>query len=203
MMNKATPLTFAALAALTLGLGACHRAPADLSTAPIANAHIGGAFSLVDQDGHRVTDKSYAGKFRMIYFGYTFCPDACPTDLQLLMAGYRKFEHDDPQDAAKLQPIFITVDPERDTPAKMKAYVNAFHPHLVGLTGTVAEIEAVTSPNAYAAVHQKLPPGPNGQYLIDHGRYALLFGPNGEPIMILNTQGTAAQITTELETWVR
>jgi protein SCO1/2 len=200
MMNRRA--IFGALALVTcIGLSSCHRGPADLSTAPLAGARIGGPFSLINQDGKRVTDHDYSGKFRIMYFGYTFCPDACPTDVQHLMAGFKKFEHDDADDAAKLQPIFISIDPARDTPAKVKAFVNAFHPRLIGLTGTEAEVAAVAK--EYASVSQKQAPGPNGQYLVDHSRTAILFGPKGEPIMILSQDGPPAKIADELATWVR
>jgi len=200
MMNKKVLTDVLALLAL-VGLSDCHRGPADLSTAPLAGAHVGGAFSLVNQDGARVTDRDFAGKFRIIYFGYTFCPDACPTDVQHLLSGFRQFERDDPSDAAKVQPIFISVDPTRDTPSKLKSFVAAFHPRLIGLTGSEAEVAAAAK--AYAAVYQKQPPGPNGQYLVDHSRVAMLFGPHGEPIMILASEGAPQTIANELATWVR
>ncbi len=200
MMNKKF-LNLALALVLLTGLSACHPGPADLTKAPLAGAHIGGPFSLINEDGKRVTEKDFAGAFRIMYFGYSFCPDACPNDVQHLMAGFRQFERDHPEDARKIQPIFISIDPLRDTPAKLKAFTAAFHPRLIGLTGTEAEIAAVAA--RYASVYQKQPPGPNGQYLVDHSRVAMLFGPHGEPVIILSAEGKPQKIADELALWVR
>jgi protein SCO1/2 len=117
------------------------------------------------------------------------------------MAGFAQFERDDPADAAKLQPLFISVDPARDTPARLKTFTAAFHPRLLGLTGSDEAIAAAAK--EYAAVYQRGTPAPNGQYLVDHSRTAILFGPHGEPIMILSQDGTPDKIARELATWVR
>src|SRR6185369_14158786 len=102
--------------------------------APLKGARIGGPFALVDQNGRTVRDSDFAGRYRLVYFGYSYCPDVCPTDLQSIGQAMRQFEKSDPGRAAEVQPIFITVDPERDTPPVLKAYVAAFHPRLIGLT---------------------------------------------------------------------
>ena len=109
---------------------------------PLKGATMGGPFTLTDQNGRRVSDRDFAGKYRLVYFGYTFCPDVCPVDLQVIGAGLRRFEASDPARAARVQPIFITVDPARDTPAVLRQYVAAFHPRLIGLTGSAEEIAA-------------------------------------------------------------
>src|ERR1044072_7444599 len=113
------------------------------AAAPRQGATMGGPFTLTDQNGRRVSDRDFAGKYRLIYFGYTFCPDVCPVDMQAIGAGLRQFEADQPARAARLQPIFITVDPARDTPPVLRQFVAAFHPRLIGLTGSEAEIAAV------------------------------------------------------------
>lgn len=192
--------TFAFAAALALlALGGCHRG-ASIDKAPLAGAAIGGPFTLVDQDGRTVTDRDFAGRYRAIYFGYTYCPDVCPTTLQSLMAGYRKFagRGTDP----RLVPIFISVDPARDTPAVLKPYVAAFGPDLVGLTGTPAEIARVAK--AYGTYFKAQPPakGASG-YLVDHSSQAMLFGPDGKPIAILPTEQGPDAVATELDKWVR
>ncbi len=168
---------------------------------PLEGARMGGAFSLVNQDGHRVTDQHFAGQYRLIYFGYTFCPDVCPVDVQRLMAGFRQFETDAPEMAKKVQPIFITVDPERDTPAMLKQFVSAFHPRLTGLTGTPAEI--ADTAKHYAVVYQKSPGTTPGSYLVDHSRTAVLYNPQGKPISLVPQDGTPAAIAGELERWVK
>src|SRR3954467_15628959 len=94
---------------------------------PLAGAAIGGPFTLVDQNGRTVSDRDFAGKYRIVYFGYTHCPDVCPTDLATISQALSSFEKSDPKRAARVQPIFITVDPQRDTPAVLKEYLRAFH----------------------------------------------------------------------------
>ena len=117
-----------------LALSAC-TASAPPAKPPLEGARIGGPFALTDQNGQAVTERSFAGKYRIMYFGYTFCPDVCPTDVQAIGAAVKKLEASDPALAAKIVPVFVTVDPARDTPAVLKQFVSAFHPRLVGLTG--------------------------------------------------------------------
>jgi protein SCO1 len=194
-MNK--PRLLAALVALLL-VPACQSQPAE---PPLAGARIGGPFSLIDQDGRRVTDAQFAGRYRLIYFGYTFCPDVCPTDMLNVGKGLSLFEQQAPAAAAKVQPIFITVDPERDTPAVLKAWVAAFHPRLIGLTGTPAEIAAVAK--EYAVIYQKAQtPGTTG-YLMDHSRTTVLFGPQGQPLALIPQDETPQAVADELAKWVR
>jgi protein SCO1 len=182
-----------------VSLSACQ--PAATAPPPLEGARMGGAFSLVNQDGVRVTDRQFAGHYRLIYFGYTFCPDVCPVDVQRLMAGFRKFEADAPEKAKKVQPFFITVDPERDTPAVLKQFVAAFHPRLMGLTGTAAEIAETAK--RYAIVYEKSAGTTPGSYLVDHSRTAVLYGPDGKPISLIPQDGTPAAIAGELERWVK
>src|SRR3546814_14600357 len=99
-----------------------------------------GGFTLTNQDGERVADTDFAGRYRLVYFGFTYCPDVCPVDLQIIGQALRQLEQNHPEVAARVQPSFISVDPERDTPPVLKEYVAAFHPRLVGLTGTPEEI---------------------------------------------------------------
>src|SRR5689334_4597906 len=97
------------LLALPLLLAACGQSAAPPSQAPLAGARIGGPFTLVNQDGRQVSDRDFAGRYRLMYFGYTYCPDVCPVDLQKLMAGYKQLEGSDPEIAAKIAPIFVSV----------------------------------------------------------------------------------------------
>jgi protein SCO1 len=198
VMNMRTALVALLLAALPLG--GCGSAPSQQP--PLAGAAIGGPFALTDQDGKPVTDKDFAGKYRAIYFGYSFCPDVCPTTLQVLMQGYHAFAKDSPEGAAKLVPIFISVDPDRDTPAVLKQYVSAFGPELKGLTGSPAEIAKVAK--EYAVSYSKEPPakGSTG-YLMDHSSVVILFGPDGKPITMVPTDQGAKTVTDTLGQWVR
>lgn len=189
---------FKSLAAALL-LGGCGtQAP---EAPPLAGARIGGPFTLVAEDGRTVTDKDYAGKYRLIYFGYSFCPDVCPVDVQKLMQGYKAFEASDAAAAKRLQPLFITVDPERDTPEILTEFTAAFHPRLIGLTGSAEQIAAAakTFAVAYSKGEAKTP----GAYLVDHSRVAMLFAPDGAPIAIVSHDGSTQEIAAEFAKWVK
>jgi protein SCO1/2 len=190
------PLAFAWLA--SLALAAC--SPAGGSEPPLQGARIGGPFTLTDQNGARFDSRSLQGRYRIVYFGYTFCPDVCPVDLQQIGLAMTRLEASDPELARRVQPIFITTDPERDTPAVLKEFVAAFHPRLVGLTGTPQEIAAVSKAHAVYGMKQETK-GASG-YLVNHSRMALLFGPKGEPIAILPHEEGADAILAELKKWV-
>lgn len=168
---------------------------------PLQGARIGGPFTLTDQNGRRVSDTDFAGKYRLVYFGFTFCPDVCPVDLQTVGLGLRQLERSDPATAAKVQPIFISVDPERDTPAALKPYVAAFHPRLIGLTGTPDQIAKVAKSFAIYYVKEEKP-GAEG-YLVNHSRMVLLFGPKGEPIAIVPHDQGPETMAAELKRWVK
>jgi len=168
----------------------------------LAGASLGGPFALVDQNGQTVRDTDFAGRYRLVYFGYAFCPDVCPTDLALLGRGLKAFEASDAARAARVAPIFITIDPQRDTPAVLKPFVAAFHPRLVGLTGTPEQIAAVAK--AHGVYARRMDTGDPENYLMDHSAMVYLYGPDGKPIAFLPHQGlTAAAITQLLATHVR
>jgi protein SCO1/2 len=189
---------------LTL-LVACSAAPDGNGAAdaepPLAGAQIGGTFTLTNQDGVRMSEDEFKGKYRIIYFGYSYCPDVCPIDLSNLMLGLKLAEKGDPALAEKVQPIFISVDPERDTPAVLKQYVSAFHPRLIGLTGTPEEIAAVAK--KYLIIYDIRKDEGSSEYLVDHSRQAYLFGPEGEPLALLPIDGTPEDIADEINRWVK
>ena len=135
--------------------------------------HVGGPFSLIDHAGRRRTDADFHGRLVLLYFGYTYCPDICPTDLaQIALAIDRLGSAGD-----EVQPLFISVDPERDTPGVLAPYVAMFHPRLIGLTGTPEEIRAVA--DAYLAYYARYTPPGGGPYLIDHTGFTYLLGRDG------------------------
>jgi protein SCO1 len=136
------------------------------------SADVGGPFQLVDQDGHAVTDATYRGKPLLMYFGYTSCPDVCPVDLAKIVQVSRSVRD---STGITVTPVFVTVDPARDTAARMKAYVRAFGPDVVGLTGSDAQVQRVT--DAYHVYFNKVPA--NGTYLMDHSTVLYLVGPDG------------------------
>jgi len=168
---------------------------------PLAGAKIGGAFTLTDQNGKTVRDSDFAGKYRIVYFGYTYCPDVCPTDMAKIGQAMKLLDQQAPRVAAKVVPIFITVDPERDTPAVIKQFVANFHPRIVGLTGSPQAIAAVAK--NYAIYFNKQPPAAGGGYMVDHVAIAYLMGPNGEPIATLPIDKDGAAIAEQVQHWVR
>lgn len=194
-MNSLTSGLAAAL--LALSLGGCEAMPAK---PPLEGAAIGGPFTLIDQNGRTVRDSDFNGKFRLVYFGYSYCPDVCPTDLQRLGAALRAIEKSDPALGAKLVPIFISVDPERDTPPVIKAFVANFHSRMVGLTGSPEAIAKVAK--EYGAAYKKMPPAtPGGAYLVDHVAVTYLMGRKGEPLALLSQDMSPDQIVAEIRRW--
>lgn len=139
-----------------------------------AAAPAAGHFNLVDHNGNKVTDADYAGKYRLVYFGFTYCPDMCPTGLQSMSRAMDLLG----DKAAKVQPLFITIDPERDTPAVMKDYVSNFHPSIIGLTGTHAEVDAAAK--AYNVYYKKAEQVDDDNYMMDHSTIIFLISPEGK-----------------------
>ena len=135
-----------------------------------------GPFTLIDQEGNERTSRSFQGKYQLLYFGYSFCPDLCPTTLAVMAQAMDKMG----TDADRIVPTFITIDPERDTPAALKTYMAAFGPRFVGLTGTVAEIAAVEK--EYRAYARKEPSDSKGNYGFEHSSVIYLIGPDGRLI---------------------
>ncbi len=138
-------------------------------------ANIGGAFTLTDHNGKRVSEKDYAGKFMLVFFGFTHCPDVCPTELQVISAALDKLG-----DKAKaIQPLFVTVDPERDNAEILGEYVSNFHDSIMGLTGTPEEIASVAKKYHvyYRRVDDKDDPE---EYTMDHSAIVYLMDKSGK-----------------------
>ncbi|HYJ83005.1 MAG TPA: SCO family protein [Allosphingosinicella sp.] len=183
---------------LALALAGCSGAA---EAPPLEGATIGGPFTLTDQDGRQVTERDFAGRYRIVYFGFTHCPDVCPLDLAVIGQALRRFEKSDKARAERVVPIFVSVDPERDTPAVLKEYVAAFHPRLVGLTGTPKQVADMVK--GYGGYGAKGDSTAGGGYNVDHSRVAELFGPDGKPIALLPYEKGAEAVAAELERWVR
>jgi protein SCO1/2 len=206
MNRRAMTHTFSAaariLAALLLPLAimSCGGPASPPERTPLEGAAIGGPFTLVDKANRPVSWDDFAGKYRIVYFGYSFCPDACPMDVQKMMQGFALFEKAEPQRAAQVQPIFITIDPARDTPQAVGEFAAAFSPRLLGLTGTPAQTDAAAK--AFAVYHAK-GKETGGGYLMDHSRIAYLMGRKGEPIAMLSVDKTPKDVAAELAKWVK
>ena len=138
---------------------------------------VGGPFRLVDQNGKKVSDADFRGRYMLIYFGYSFCPDVCPTTLSVMADALGKMG----ADAAKVVPVFITVDPDRDTSKVLKQYMAAFGPRFVGLTGDHAAIGEVEKEyRVYSRKRPLDPKNPDGNYAMDHSSVIYLVGPDGK-----------------------
>jgi len=183
MNRHAMPrLAPAIVAAVLFAVSACSPRGSEAVRPPLEGASIGGDFTLIDKAGKPVRFHDFARQYRIVYFGYTFCPDACPTDVGVIIQGLARFAKKNPGLAADIQPFFITIDPARDTPAKVGQFAAAFSPKLIGLTGSQAEIDALAA--KFVAIKSKGRETPGG-YLMEHTRHAYLLGRNGEPIEIL------------------
>jgi protein SCO1/2 len=154
---------------------------------------IGGPFTLVDGAGRTVTDRDLRGQYLLIYFGYTFCPDVCPTTLTAMASALDQLG----SRAEQLRPVFITVDPERDTPKVVRDYTAAFSPRILGLTGTPEQIAKVAGEyRVYYAKH-RTGEGP-GDYTVDHSSIIYLMGPDGRFIAPIAADESARQMAADI-----
>ena len=178
-----TRLIVLALAGLVIGMataiavlpGGLQRLMSGTAIMSVGKATVGGPFSLIDHHGTRVTDTDFRGRLMLVYFGFTFCPDVCPTGLQVMAGAIEKLG----SRAQDVVPIFITLDPERDTAQALAQYVANFHPRLVGLTGSPAEIESVA--RLYRVYFRKVKDeASSAQYTIDHTSIVYLMGRDGQ-----------------------
>jgi protein SCO1/2 len=169
--------------------------PPALAVAPATAPEIGGPFTLVDQDGRTVTDESFRGKYMLVYFGFIYCPDVCPTSLArnaaaLDLLGERR---------EKVVPILISVDPGRDTPEKLKAYVAAFDPRLIGLTGTEQQVKAAAHAYKVFFTRSPQPEGGPDAYLVDHSTFTYLMGPDGRFLRFYRHSQSPDEIAQDLK----
>lgn len=162
-------------------------------TQSYGKALVGGPFSLVDHTGKAVTEKDFLGKKMLVFFGFTSCPDVCPTGLQAMSAALESLG----SKADGLTPVFITVDPERDTPEKLAEYVKSFHPRLVGLTGAPDAVAAAAK--AYRVYAKKVPTeGQPGSYSIDHSAVIYLMDEQGVFIRPFNHGSDPLKLAADL-----
>jgi len=159
---------------------------------------IGGPFTLTSSDGSAVTEQTYRGKWLLVYFGYTFCPNTCPTTLLEITAALERLG----PDAAKVQPIFITVDPKRDTPDVMAKYTQSFDSRIVGLSGTPEQIAAVAQEYGVYYVAHKSGDSAN-DYTMDHSTYLYVMDPQGQFMQAFDADTSANRIADDLLRLVR
>lgn len=167
------------------------------SSETVAGSPIGGPFTLTDHTGASVTEQVLAGKYVLMYFGFTFCPAICPTELQKMN---RAMEDAGPL-ADKIQPVFITIDPTRDTQSVMAAYVPQFHPRLLGLTGTQDQIDAVLK--SYRVYARKVEDPGMTEYTMDHSSYIYLIGPDGALLGAYGISTPPSHITADIQKFIK
>lgn len=169
-----------------------------LTQRPNAALGVGGAFNLVDGDGRLVTEKTFHGKYMLVFFGYTFCPDVCPTTLNQVAEAMESLGGQ----AGRIVPVFITVDPKRDTPEVVKIFTAAFSPHLVGLTGNAEQIGQVA--RAFRVYYAERRTGTStDDYTLDHSSILYLMGPDGRFIAPVRADGSGEQIADDLRRLTR
>lgn len=159
-------------------------------------ALVGGPFALTDHTGRPVTEETFRGRYMLIYFGYTYCPDVCPATLQVLMSALESMG----EAADQVQPIFITVDPQRDTVEEMARYVQYFGDPLIGLTGTSEQVDEAA--RAYRVYHQRAEDDQGDAYLVDHTSILYLMGPDGKFVKHFNYDSDPEDLAAEISEYV-
>ena len=187
-------LTLAAAGALGAAWVLLVEAPAP-KVATSGTAAIGGPFTLVSTNDGNVTDQTYRGKWLLIFFGYTFCPDACPTALNSISVALEKLG----VDAGKLQPLFVTLDPQRDSREVLAEYLKSFDSRIVGLTGSQDQIDRVVKEYRVYVASQKSETQGDDNYLVSHSAYIYLMDPQGKFVNVI--QGSEGG--EEIATWLR
>lgn len=161
--------------------------------ADVAGSSVGGAFTLTDHNGAAVTDQSWPGKMKLVFFGFTACPDICPVALDKITNALNTLG----ADAAQIQPLFITVDPARDNADALKAYLANYYSSFVGLTGTEEEIKAAE--DAYKVYATKGEAGADGQYTVDHSGYVYLITEDNKLLEIFGSDSTAESMIEKIK----
>jgi cytochrome oxidase Cu insertion factor (SCO1/SenC/PrrC family) len=169
------------------------RSPAEVMDILMWNREpVGGPFELIDHTGHTRTERDFRGQLMLVYFGFTYCPDVCPTDLQAIGLVLDKLG----REGDGVQPLFVTVDPERDTPEHLAEYVPVFHPRLIGLTGSAEAIRKAA--DAYKVYYAKIPAGQNASdYTVDHTAFIYLMDRDGNYLGFF-PPGTSAERMVEI-----
>ncbi|MDA1089616.1 MAG: SCO family protein [Proteobacteria bacterium] len=159
---------------------------------------IGGPFNLVDHNAGPVTDADFRGRYLLVFFGYTYCPDVCPKAMQTIGVALDQLG----KDAAKIRPLFISVDPERDTPEVLKSFVKNFHPSLTGLTGSPRQVQAAAK--AYRVYYGKVKEdgGAKDEYLMNHSAGLYLMGADGKFITMFSHNTTPEDLAAKIRKYL-
>lgn len=177
--------------------------PATPAAEPVAGVPVGGAFSLTDHKGAAVTEKSWPGKYKLVFFGFTHCPDICPAGMQKLSAVMENYD----AKGEKLVPLLVTVDPERDTKEVMAAYVGNYNTHIIGLTGSKEQIAQAV--DAYKVFSSKIMPEAthdadhagdhSANYMVDHSGYVYLMSPDDKLLETFSSGDTAEAMIAKIK----
>ena len=167
------------------------------ASSPMAGADIGGPYTMVNQDGETVTEQTYINDYKLIYFGFTYCPHICPTELQKMTAAMKILG----DTAEKITPVFVTTDPERDTPEVVKDYVALFHPRMVGLTGSLEQVKAIQ--DEYKVYAAKTEDPELSEYTMNHSSYTYLMGPGDVLLALFSGDDTPADMAAEIKPLVK
>lgn len=189
-----TLITLCAIAYVAWATGALKKPDGESYRPAVAGVKVGGAFDLVDHNGNAVSDQTYKGKHLLMFFGFTYCPAICPTELQKITSTMQQLP---PELADKIQPLYITVDPERDTVEIMKDYVSLYDPRITGLTGSRAQIDDVIS--KYKIYAQKVEDPDYNDYMMDHSANTYFMSPDGELLLIFKQSDRADAMATKIQ----
>jgi protein SCO1/2 len=185
--GRGPTLIVAAIAAVVVGLGLSFLIPVGKPDIEVSQSIIGGPFEMTNHLGETVTQETFKGRHMLVYFGYTFCPDVCPTELQSMTVAL----NDMGSKADAITPVFVTIDPERDDVAAVREYVGFFHPRLIGLTGTPAQVKTIT--DAFRVYYARArDTGETSDYLMDHSSIIFLMDEEGHYVTHIRT-GTSPE----------
>lgn len=185
--------------ALQLTLRASYMSPKghDGAPTPVSIEGFGGPYTLINQDGESVTEKDLSGQYQLVYFGFTYCPAICPTELSKMTDALNQLG----DEADIIQPLFISVDPERDTPDVIKSYLDLFHPRFIGYTGTPEQISDIKK--AYKVYSAKVDDPTMTEYTVDHSSYIYFIHPDGQLLSLYKIDQDASYMVEDIRRWLK